>query len=84
MEKDKKICPITTSKAEQMICCNSKKLDDNVIKPLYSNQSAGKSVHISFHMMCWYELTVQFFGASTGRVEWPSSTVSVLPVGNVS
>ena len=38
-----------------------------------ANQIAGKSVRISCHIiMCWIELTVQFWETSTGRVEWPS------------
>ena len=75
MERDKKFCPISImSKAEQMICCNSKKLDRNncVIKPLFSNKSTGTSVRISCHMtMCWYELTVKFLGPALAGLNGP-------------
>ena len=37
------------------------------------SQIAGKPVRISCQKMCWYELTVQCSGASTGIGEWPSS-----------
>ena len=38
-----------------------------------ANQIAGKTVRISCPIrMCWIELTVQFCGTSTGRVEWLS------------
>ena len=39
-----------------------------------ANQIAEKqSVLVARLIMCWYELTVQFCGSSTGMVEWPSS-----------
>ena len=58
-----------------MICCNSKEVDRAMLScHSLANQIAGKPIRISCHKItCWYELTMQFCGASTGMVEWPSS-----------
>ena len=76
MESDKNFCPISSLfKAGQMICYNSKQVDRTMLSNHFlANQIAGKPVCISCHMiMCWYELTVQFCGASNGMVKRPRS-----------
>ena len=87
MEKDKIFFPISIqSRAGQLICCSNKKVDLTMLLNHYlANQNAGKTVRISCHkIMCWYELTVQFYGSSTCMVDGPvvGALRSVLPGSN--
>ena len=67
IEKDKNFClESTLSEEGQMICCSSKKVDRTLsLSHFLANKIAGKPVRISHHVLvCWYELTVQFYRSS--------------------